>query len=100
MIQNKNVFNQLNDLQLPPVRAAVAPRRDAGSDEEASSNQEAKTQSEFVPTEEWLLSWKKKLPLTTSLRLLQYLVPQVCGLALHELMGGLKADHFIDVRIA
>ncbi|OQS05042.1 hypothetical protein THRCLA_02784 [Thraustotheca clavata] len=40
----------------------------------------------FVPTESWIQSWKKKLPLNTSLRLLQYLVPQLEDAC--ELAGG------------
>ncbi|OQR84990.1 hypothetical protein ACHHYP_12460 [Achlya hypogyna] len=40
----------------------------------------------FVPTEAWIQSWKKKLPLNTSLRLLQYLVPQLEDAC--ELAGG------------
>jgi hypothetical protein len=91
MIQNKNVFQQLNELQLPPVRPAsstsTAARRDNATTSETESTaeppsaDETKTprnsDGEFVPTEEWLMSWKKRLPLATSLRLLQYLVPQV-----------------------
>ncbi|KAG7399055.1 cell wall biogenesis protein [Phytophthora boehmeriae] len=69
MIQNKNVFYQLNDLQLPPIRAASAKKESEGEQEQ--------TDGEFVPTAEWLTAWKKKLPLTTSLRLLQHLIPQL-----------------------
>lgn len=60
ILQNKTVFYQLQNLDLPPVR-------DATSD----------TRTAFVPTIEWLAAWKKKLPLTTTLRLLQFLVPQL-----------------------
>lgn len=67
MIQNKNVFYQLNELKLPPVREGSRP---SSSAEEGQSEQPP-----FIPTEDWLASWKKKLPLTTSLRLLQHLVP-------------------------
>uniref|UniRef100_H3GU31 Dymeclin n=1 Tax=Phytophthora ramorum TaxID=164328 RepID=H3GU31_PHYRM len=74
MIQNKNVFYQLNDLQLPPIRAA-AKKEGEGAGE--GKKQEQTTDGEFVPTVEWLSAWKKKLPLTTSLRLLQYLIPQL-----------------------
>lgn len=69
MIQNKNVFYQLNELQLPPIRKVE--RSDAGGNTDAGGD------NDFVPTAEWLASWKKKLPLTTSLRLLQYLIPQL-----------------------
>lgn len=31
----------------------------------------------WVPTTEWVKSWKEKLPLQTIMRLLQVLVPQV-----------------------
>ncbi|KAE8886022.1 hypothetical protein PF005_g16588 [Phytophthora fragariae] len=75
MIQNKNVFYQLNDLQLPPIRAASAKKEGEGAEE--GKQQEQTTEGEFVPTVEWLSAWKKKLPLTTSLRLLQHLIPQL-----------------------
>jgi len=43
----------------------------------------AKTMSNrFVPTEEWLMSWKSKLPLDVILRLLNHLKPKVEALAL------------------
>lgn len=88
MIQNKNVFHQLNELQLPPVRPPAGgsrtPKESApdAADSEGAQTTDVKTprnaDGDFVPTAEWLASWKKKLPLTTSLRLLQYLIPQVC----------------------
>ncbi|POM74248.1 High-temperature-induced dauer-formation protein [Phytophthora palmivora] len=79
MIQNKNVFYQLNDLQLPPIRASTEAKKPAKKEGEADDGkeQETPTDVEFVPTVEWLAAWKKKLPLTTSLRLLQYLIPQL-----------------------
>lgn len=33
--------------------------------------------ADWVPTPEWVVSWKAKLPLQTIMRLLQVLVPQV-----------------------
>ncbi|KAL3664866.1 hypothetical protein V7S43_010044 [Phytophthora oleae] len=77
MIQNKNVFYQLNDLQLPPIRASSEGKKAAKEGEAADKTEEEKAGGEFVPTVEWLAAWKKKLPLTTSLRLLQYLIPQL-----------------------
>ncbi|KAG6587146.1 protein hid1 isoform x2 [Phytophthora cinnamomi] len=80
MIQNKNVFYLLNDLQLPPIRAATSEKKPAskeGEGAEEGKQQEQTTEGEFVPTVEWLSAWKKKLPLTTSLRLLQHLIPQL-----------------------
>ncbi|KAG3100633.1 hypothetical protein PI124_g10429 [Phytophthora idaei] len=77
MIQNKNVFYQLNDLQLPPIRASTEGKKPAKREGEAAGEQEKAQDGEFVPTVEWLAAWKKKLPLTTSLRLLQYLIPQL-----------------------
>ncbi|CEG48448.1 protein hid1 isoform x2 [Plasmopara halstedii] len=73
MVQNKNVFYQLNDLQLPPIREGKKPIKKDGDNDE----QEVAPGSEcgFVPTVEWLAAWKKRLPLTTSLRLLQHLIP-------------------------
>ena len=38
--------------------------------------------STFVPTEEWLLSWKSKLPLNVIIRLLVHLQPRVEALSL------------------
>lgn len=73
MIQNKNVFYQLNELQLPPIRKAERADGQAGD----NNNNNPADENDFVPTAEWLASWKKKLPLTTSLRLLQYLLPQL-----------------------
>jgi hypothetical protein len=32
---------------------------------------------QWIPTSEWVSSWKTKLPLQTIMRLLQVLVPQV-----------------------
>ncbi|EEY59785.1 uncharacterized protein PITG_12913 [Phytophthora infestans T30-4] len=75
MIQNKNVFYQLNDLQLPPIRASTESKKPVTKEGEEGAEQEES--QEFVPTVEWLTAWKKKLPLTTSLRLLQYLIPQL-----------------------
>jgi hypothetical protein len=74
MIQNKNVFYQLNDLQLPPIRASSEGKKPAKKEGEEAPEPE---KAEFVPTVEWLSAWKKKLPLNTSLRLLQYLIPQL-----------------------
>ncbi|XP_050535376.1 protein HID1 isoform X2 [Daktulosphaira vitifoliae] len=37
----------------------------------------SKDDSEWIPTVEWVRSWKEKLPLQTIMRLLQVLVPQV-----------------------
>uniref|UniRef100_K3W5H3 HID1 domain-containing protein n=1 Tax=Globisporangium ultimum (strain ATCC 200006 / CBS 805.95 / DAOM BR144) TaxID=431595 RepID=K3W5H3_GLOUD len=90
MIQNKNVFYQLNELQLPPMRAPATGTTSSASRAKESETEGATTSAEtnsaktprnsdgdFVPTAEWLASWKKKLPLTTTLRLLQYLIPQL-----------------------
>ncbi len=35
------------------------------------------TRESWVPTQDWVASWKSKLPLQTIMRLLQVLVPQV-----------------------
>jgi hypothetical protein len=46
--------------------------------ENASSVASSASYSEpWVPTQEWVTSWKSKLPLQTIMRLLQVLVPQV-----------------------
>jgi len=44
-------------------------------------------QSDFVPTEEWLLSWRNQLPITTIVRLLAAVVPQI-----PTLVNGSSAD--------
>lgn len=89
MIQNKNVFHQLNELQLPQMRAPASVSRTPSKDTVVADVTTAATtpsgsvktprnrDGDFVPTAEWLASWKKKLPLTTTLRLLQYLIPQL-----------------------
>ncbi|CAI5719067.1 unnamed protein product [Hyaloperonospora brassicae] len=82
MIQAKNVFYQLNDLQLPPIRAASSEsksmtKKEGDGTEEGKEEEKSCSDGEFVPTVEWLAAWKKKLPLTTSLRLLQHLIPQL-----------------------
>ncbi|CAH0521849.1 unnamed protein product [Peronospora belbahrii] len=80
MIQNKNVFYQLNDLRLPPIRASSEGKKPVEKDTdctEEGKEQDRAADGEFVPTAEWLAAWKKKLPLATSLRLLQHLIPQL-----------------------
>ncbi|KAL0584110.1 hypothetical protein ABG067_005994 [Albugo candida] len=76
IIQNKQVFYRLQDLKLSSTQ-----RRESSSASDIIEDQQSgEALSEtpgFVPTEEWLKSWKKKLPLATSLRLLQHLVPQL-----------------------
>ncbi|CAI5709079.1 unnamed protein product [Peronospora destructor] len=94
MIQNKNVFTQLSDLRLPPIRASSEgkkPTEKEGEHVEEGKEQEKPTDGEFVPTVEWLAGWKKKLPLTTSLRLLQHLIPQLEE-ACRKAGGGLDED--------
>lgn len=49
----------------------------------------------FQPTAEWVASWKSKLPLTTCLRLIEHLCPQIiskCELAPH---GNLSENEII-----
>ncbi|TDH74369.1 hypothetical protein CCR75_001460 [Bremia lactucae] len=77
MIQNKKVFYLLNDLQLPPIRAASEGPKIVKKEGEQPKELENGHEIEFVPTVEWLAAWKKKLPLSTSLRLLQHLIPQL-----------------------
>ncbi|CAK4732153.1 unnamed protein product [Aphanomyces euteiches] len=100
MVQNKDLFQKLNTLSMPTVTppavttpkpeqhdslddvdvvpsvAALTALNDAPIDEEEQTAP-APIPVKFTPTEEWLQSWKKKLPINTSLRLLQYLVPQL-----------------------
>lgn len=42
-----------------------------------SNTSENKSDENWIPTSEWVESWKKKLPLQTIIRVLQILVPQV-----------------------
>ncbi|KAI9918457.1 hypothetical protein PsorP6_011960 [Peronosclerospora sorghi] len=74
MIQHKAVFTQLQDLELPPIREGTRATQETDDDNHNESEPRARA---FVPTHEWLATWKKKLPLTTSLRLLHHLLPQL-----------------------
>ncbi|RHY31976.1 hypothetical protein DYB32_002990 [Aphanomyces invadans] len=100
MVQNKDLFLKLSVLSMPISSTAVSvtpkaiPSKDSVDDVDVVPSVAALTaltdapidqdeappapvQAKFTPTEEWLQGWKKKLPINTSLRLLQYLVPQV-----------------------
>ncbi|XP_078736698.1 protein HID1 isoform X2 [Lampetra fluviatilis] len=46
-------------------------------DMKRSSSVSSSSSGQWVPTTEWVMSWKAKLPLQTIMRLLQVLVPQV-----------------------
>lgn len=46
---------------------------------------ESEDQDQWVPTTEWVESWKSKLPLQTIMRLLQVLVPQVEKICIDKL---------------
>lgn len=60
---------------------AETPQITAMTDKSAEWSQETKndesSSDQWVPTTEWVESWKSKLPLQTIMRLLQVLVPQV-----------------------
>ncbi|KAF0719695.1 Aste57867_861 [Aphanomyces stellatus] len=105
MVQNKDLFQKLTALTMPaavgvapaptpkapsqesvddvdvvPSVAALTALTDAAIEEEGQGGGEpvaVHQVAKFTPTEEWLQSWKKKLPINTSMRLLQYLVPQL-----------------------
>ncbi|ETW04426.1 hypothetical protein H310_04703 [Aphanomyces invadans] len=100
MVQNKDLFLKLSVLSMPISSTAVSvtpkaiPSKDSVDDVDVVPSVAALTaltdapidqdeappapvQAKFTPTEEWLQGWKKKLPINTSLRLLQYLVPQL-----------------------
>lgn len=99
IIQNKTVFHQLNELQLPPVRRSSNPTNSRRENDESGEDGGVQRtprnrDGEFVPTDEWLMSWKKRLPLTTSLRLLQYLLPQLED-ACEKAGGSLDEDAII-----
>ena len=66
----------------PPAPPAVEDSSIAASSSSSSSSSEPAadnqaTPGRFVPTKEWLQAVKNELPLTTIMRLLQHLVPQV-----------------------
>ena len=68
-MENTNVSRE-SDLNKPLPRSIGL--------ENASSVASSASYSEpWVPTQEWVTSWKSKLPLQTIMRLLQVLVPQV-----------------------
>ncbi|ETV82656.1 hypothetical protein, variant [Aphanomyces astaci] len=100
MVQNKDLFQKLNALAMPAASAHIAPTTatpkaqdsldevdvvpsvaaltaltDVSGDDVAAPP--VVVPVKFTPTDEWLQGWKKKLPINTSLRLLQYLVPQL-----------------------
>ncbi|RHY10343.1 hypothetical protein DYB25_008439, partial [Aphanomyces astaci] len=100
MVQNKDLFQKLNALAMPAASAHTAPTTatpkaqdsldevdvvpsvaaltaltDVSGDDVAAPP--VVVPVKFTPTDEWLQGWKKKLPINTSLRLLQYLVPQL-----------------------
>ncbi|RQM23526.1 hypothetical protein B5M09_004121, partial [Aphanomyces astaci] len=112
MVQNKDLFQKLNALAMPAASAHIAPTTatpkaqdsldevdvvpsvaaltaltDVSGDDVAAPP--VVVPVKFTPTDEWLQGWKKKLPINTSLRLLQYLVPQV---------GLLPVPHAIVIR--
>ncbi|KAK9503755.1 hypothetical protein O3M35_010247 [Rhynocoris fuscipes] len=72
----KENSNQVSRSSTPPASNTIqqSPKRqemgDSGGINKVNSGQ-------WVPTSEWVNSWKSKLPLQTIMRLLQVLVPQV-----------------------
>ena len=98
LIQEKDLFLKLNKLSLPSLHTPLSSTKSAvvdldTLDEEAKCHSESnrgphmveesapqptrKSNQTFVPTPQWVSSWKKKLPLITVLRLLKHLLPQV-----------------------
>ncbi|CAL1263441.1 unnamed protein product [Larinioides sclopetarius] len=88
-ISSKDKTNKINKVS-PPLSPTLSV--DSSSSEAASSVSNAfhRTRassaassvasvppSHWVPTSDWVISWKQKLPLQTIMRLLQVLVPQV-----------------------
>lgn len=55
----------------------VSPTNKNAAVHRSPSLNSASTTGQWVPTSEWVQSWKSKLPLQTIMRLLQVLVPQV-----------------------
>ncbi|EQC25901.1 hypothetical protein SDRG_16273 [Saprolegnia diclina VS20] len=87
-----------DDAESVPSVVPLVALTDTAASEDATADEPSSTKSaaapvpapvvggRFVPNEAWIQSWKKKLPLNTSLRLLQYLVPQLEDAC--ELAGG------------
>lgn len=64
--------------QQTPVASRIRRNRYDSSNSQKSAISNASTlPSRWVPTSDWVLGWKQKLPLQTIMRLLQVLVPQV-----------------------
>ena len=106
MVRKKNKFDQL--IQLTTVQQAHQSKNTIAQEQEeeqegkkeiSTSTVSSSTVAEnvvveidsssgggggtaFVPTEEWLLSWKSKLPLNVIIRLLVHLQPRVEALSL------------------
>lgn len=64
------------DVQIQSFKRGVNQRGSIRLTEESTSSA-SRPQAPWHPTSEWVLSWQKKLPLQTIMRMLQVLVPQV-----------------------
>ncbi|KAK9503756.1 hypothetical protein O3M35_010247 [Rhynocoris fuscipes] len=71
----KENSNQVSRSSTPPASNTIqqSPKREMGD----SGGINKVNSGQWVPTSEWVNSWKSKLPLQTIMRLLQVLVPQV-----------------------
>ena len=86
IIRRRKIFRALQNLQLVVTSSAesspegtiiVASLPKESFTEHFSVHLPLSTATSFVPTTEWLMSWKKMLPFDVIVRSLQVLVPQV-----------------------
>lgn len=87
VLRHKEVFKQLSLLELPSSKrtqtsvAAESGTAEASSENEplreANAEHEESPDEKWVPTEDWLVGWKKKMPLQAVTCLIDYLSPQV-----------------------
>jgi len=84
ILQAQHIFWDLENLPLPEIHEKVS--SDECKEEKDVQPDSVSTQvdnsidprnTKFVPTAEWVESWKAKLPLQTTLRLLEALQPQL-----------------------
>ncbi|XP_059489413.1 protein HID1-like [Neocloeon triangulifer] len=59
------------------LRRSLQLTEGSSSPTQGSSSSSSQQQQQWIPTSDWVQSWKGKLPLQTIMRLLQVLVPQV-----------------------
>lgn len=66
-----------NDVQSQSFKRGIHQRGSIRLTDDANSSSAPRPSVSWHPSSEWVLSWQKKLPLQTIMRMLQVLVPQV-----------------------